>query len=962
MRRHKGLSIGLVTLILTTALQTGLAFPEMISSIESRRYNKGSFEGGTGTESDPYLITDVHQLQNMSKDLSAHYQLINDIDASITRNWNDGSGFDPIGNESVIFGGGLDGQGFIIDRIFVNRTDSYGVGLFYGIDNGVLIENISLENISIKGYGIIGGIAGFNHDGIIDRCYTDGYIEGQFEIGGIVGRSDYNGKIKFCRSAVELIGDNAMGGVVGWNKGYIESSYTEGRIESNSVCGGVVGCHRYGQITNSYSTMHVNGSTCGGLVGYVFSGSVVKSYSTGRVSGASKTGGLIGDRYYGGNIFNCVWDINTSGQKRSQGGFGKYTAQMKDIDTFKDQEWDLSNDWNIIPGNSYPFLRCFDYGVPEIITEDTKTVYEDERYLVRYRTISSLPRGEGARWSLKTNGSWLNLSTTGILHGNPTNYDVGSYWVNISATIYFECYDHSNFTLNVINVNDDPVINTVYLPNAIEDIPYRFEIDVTDIDPSNDDLEWSLKTDSSFLHLDSEKGVLNGCPGNGDVGTWWANIKVHDRRGGSDEANFTLRVINVNDDPEILPFELEPIVEDQSFTIDLDERDIDPTNDKLTWKVKTDAPFINFNSYTGIILGKPTNDHVGKWYITVNLTDDKGGWDEVVIELDVQNSNDDPEILEFDIPEILEDNSFFIDMEAVDIDPTDDLLEWNLRTEASFIDVNTNTGNMTGTPTNDDVGDWWVNVSVSDGNGGLDWKNFTLTVLNVNDCPELNVTGLTLTMDEDSDGTYFIISDVFIDVDGDVLTYDHEESRNLSISIEEGIVTVIPDPDWCGTEMVDFTARDEIESASINVIIDVRPINDAPIDAMIIAESSYVVGSDQIVTASATDADIPYGDELLYRWSSNISGEIGGGPSINLSLPIGHHLITLTVTDKEGLSATATMEIEIKPVEEEKVDKGDDTPIALIMIIAIILVVLTLALVIFFLIRKRKTDMGPIYE
>ena len=33
------------------------------------------------------------------------------------------------------------------------------------------------------------------------------------------------------------------------------------------------------------------------------------------------------------------------------------------------------------------------------------------------------------------------------------------------------------------------------------------------------------------------------------MGTWWVKLKVHDRRGGSDEANFTFRVINVNDEP-----------------------------------------------------------------------------------------------------------------------------------------------------------------------------------------------------------------------------------------------------------------------------------------------------------------------------------------------------------------------------------------------------------------------------
>jgi hypothetical protein len=43
---------------------------------------------GWGIESDPYVITTVEQLQEMSDDLAACYALGNDIDASVTLAWN----------------------------------------------------------------------------------------------------------------------------------------------------------------------------------------------------------------------------------------------------------------------------------------------------------------------------------------------------------------------------------------------------------------------------------------------------------------------------------------------------------------------------------------------------------------------------------------------------------------------------------------------------------------------------------------------------------------------------------------------------------------------------------------------------------------------------------------------------------------------------------------------------------
>ena len=53
----------------------------------------GSFGGGSGTLSDPYIIEDVWDLQNISSNLSAHYILKNNINASITNTWNSGGRF-----------------------------------------------------------------------------------------------------------------------------------------------------------------------------------------------------------------------------------------------------------------------------------------------------------------------------------------------------------------------------------------------------------------------------------------------------------------------------------------------------------------------------------------------------------------------------------------------------------------------------------------------------------------------------------------------------------------------------------------------------------------------------------------------------------------------------------------------------------------------------------------------------
>ena len=62
---------------------------------------------GEGTSASPYQIDSLAKLQGMRADLSAHYQLVQDIDASATQGWNGGAGFDPVGDAGTAFTGNL---------------------------------------------------------------------------------------------------------------------------------------------------------------------------------------------------------------------------------------------------------------------------------------------------------------------------------------------------------------------------------------------------------------------------------------------------------------------------------------------------------------------------------------------------------------------------------------------------------------------------------------------------------------------------------------------------------------------------------------------------------------------------------------------------------------------------------------------------------------------------------------
>ena len=89
------------------------------------------------------------------------------------------------------------------------------------------------------------------------------------------------------------------------------------------------------------------------------------------------------------------------------------------------------------------------------------------------------------------------------------------------------------------------------------------------------------------------------------------------------------------------------------------------------------------------------------------------------------------------------------------------IITWNLATNGSWLNIDKFSGILNGTPKNDDVGLWWVNVSVNDGNGGTGFSNFTLNVININDLPFIDTIDIN-TINEDE---YYEVKYKAIDLD-----------------------------------------------------------------------------------------------------------------------------------------------------------------------------------------------------
>jgi len=103
---------------------------------------------GAGTKENPYLICTAAQLDSVRLFLDAHFKLANDIPLSDYlssgaghEKWG-GAGWEPIGTAEDPFTGSLNGDGYKITGLWINRNSNH-IGLF-GVIDGATIENVGV--------------------------------------------------------------------------------------------------------------------------------------------------------------------------------------------------------------------------------------------------------------------------------------------------------------------------------------------------------------------------------------------------------------------------------------------------------------------------------------------------------------------------------------------------------------------------------------------------------------------------------------------------------------------------------------------------------------------------------------------------------------------------------------------------------------------------------------------------
>ncbi|MCB1876930.1 MAG: putative Ig domain-containing protein, partial [Chromatiales bacterium] len=494
--------------------------------------------------------------------------------------------------------------------------------------------------------------------------------------------------------------------------------------------------------------------------------------------------------------------------------------------------------------------------------------------------------------------AWLSFdAATRTFSGTPTNDDVGTVTVKVTADDGNGGTISDTFDIVVANSNDAPVVaNTIPDQAATEVSAFTFQFasnTFSDVDVG-DTLSYSAtQADDSalpgWLSFDAATRTFSGTPSNADVGTLSVKVTADDGNGGMVSDTFDIVVANTNDVPTVAnAIPDQGATEDSAFNFQFASNTFsDPdVGDTLSYSATLDddsalPAWLSFDAATRTFSGTPTNSDVGTISVKVTTNDGNGGTVSDTFDIIVANTNDAPTVANAIADQAAtEDSAFnfqFASNTFSDVDAGDTLSYSATLADDSalpaWLSFDAATRTFSGTPGNADVGTISVKVTADDGNGGTVFDTFDIVVANTNNAPTVaNAIG-DQAATEDAAFSFQFASNTFSDPDvGDTLTYSATLSDNSALPAWLGFDAATrtfsgtPTNADVGTISIKVTA-DDGNGGTVSDTFDivVANTNDAPIVANAIADQAATEGNAfSFQFASNTFSDPDVGDTLTY--------------------------------------------------------------------------------------------------
>ena len=463
-------------------------------------------------------------------------------------------------------------------------------------------------------------------------------------------------------------------------------------------------------------------------------------------------------------------------------------------------------------------------------------------------------------------------------------------------------------------------------PNAVndsgstnEDQSVTINVVANDTDPDGDTL--SVINTTSPAH--GSVAIVNSAsvrytPAANYHGSDSFSYTVSDGNGATDQAQVTVTVNPVNDLPVAVNDEA-ATSEGQAVTIPVLANDSDADEDTLTVTEVT-QPSNGSTSINGstTVTYVPTAGYFGQDSFSYTVSDGNGGTDTANVSVTVTEQND-PPVANDDTASTNEDEAVTINTIANDTDPDGDTLSLTNTTSPAHGSVAiVNSTSVRYVPSPNYHGADSFGYTVSDGKGGTDQAQVTVTVTSVNDRPVANddtvvsdgsqpLSVAVLSNDNDPDGDTLSISEVGQPAQG-------------SAVINGNTITYTPGANFQGADLFSYTVSDGSLEDSATVTVTAQADNQPPV--AVDDTGSTTKGFPVVINVLFNDTDLD-GDSLsvvAVGSPSHGSATVYSQSSVRYN-PLdgyeGSDAFEYTVSDGQA-EAMAIVRVEISAKEESK--------------------------------------------
>ncbi|WP_198325268.1 tandem-95 repeat protein [Permianibacter aggregans] len=474
-------------------------------------------------------------------------------------------------------------------------------------------------------------------------------------------------------------------------------------------------------------------------------------------------------------------------------------------------------------------------------------------------------------------------------------------------------------TINVAAINDAPTTSDVTL-STNEDVAVNGAVVGNDVD--GDALSYAIgSTPTNGVVVLNADGTFIYTPNANYHGSDTFTVIVSDGNGGSTTSTVNVSVAAANDAPTTTNVHLSTN-EDVAVNGAVIGNDVD--GDALSYVIGS-APtngVVVLNA-DGTFTYTPNENYNGSDSFTVIVSDGNGGTTTSTVSINVAAINDAPTTSDVAL-NTDEDTAINGAIVANDIDG--DSLSYAVGTGPSNGAVTLNAdGTFTYTPNANYNGSDSFTVIVSDGNGGSTTSTVSINVAAINDAP--TTSDVALNTDEDTAVNGAIVAN---DIDGDSLSYAVGTGpTNGAVTLNaDGTFTYTPNANYHGSDSFTVIVSDGNGGTTTSTVnISVSAVNDAPIAS----NDTAATDEDTAVTISVLGNDIDIDGDALNVIAASVDpvqGTVTVNPDNTLNfVPAanfnGVAVISYTISDGNGGTSSATVNVTVNPVADAPIIGGD---------------------------------------